>query len=73
MLALHFATYAIPSGMESSFVFVRRAREKLGLTQAQFAERLDMHRSTINRYENGERLPLHARMAIERLLELEDK
>ena len=34
---------------------IRRAREQKGLTQAQLAERLGVHRGTVSRVETGKR------------------
>lgn len=39
---------------------LRTIRTELGLTQAEFADRLGLHQSTISRFENGD-LPLDKR------------
>lgn len=48
--------------------FVRDAREKLGLTQAELADKLGIERRTIMRYEGSTPLPLTTRFALMYLL-----
>jgi DNA-binding XRE family transcriptional regulator len=48
--------------------FVRSAREKLGLTQAELADKLGIERRTIMRYESKTPLPLTTRFALMYLL-----
>jgi DNA-binding XRE family transcriptional regulator len=47
---------------------VKRARAKLKLTQAEFAEKLGLERRTIMRFERGDDLPLQTRIAIRHML-----
>jgi DNA-binding XRE family transcriptional regulator len=55
--------------MTTTADFVKRARQRLKLTQAQLAEALGLERRSIVRFEKGEELPLQTRLAIERLLD----
>jgi DNA-binding transcriptional regulator YiaG len=55
--------------MRDTAGYVKRAREKLKLTQAEFAERLGLERRTIMRYEQGDDLPQRTRLAIRQLIE----
>ena len=48
--------------------FVRDAREKLGLTQAELADKLGIERRTVMRYEGATPLPLTTRYALKHLL-----
>lgn len=48
--------------------FVKRARAKLKLTQAEFAEQLGLERRSIVRYERGGFLPPTVQLAIKHLL-----
>ena len=52
---------------------VRRARKKLGLTQAELGERLGLERRTIIRFEQGEHLPTQTRLAIRHLMTLHNR
>ena len=49
---------------------VRDARSRMGLTQAQFAERLSVTPLTVHRWESGQSYP--RRLALERLQQLEE-
>jgi DNA-binding XRE family transcriptional regulator len=54
---------------KTSAEFVRSARERLGLTQAELANKLELERRTIMRYETGSsHLKLHVRYALMYLL-----
>jgi transcriptional regulator with XRE-family HTH domain len=59
--------------MFDSAGYVKRAREKLKLTQAELAEALELERRTIMRYEQGEHLPRQTRLAIRQLLDARDR
>lgn len=50
-------------------VLVRRVRERMGLTQEQFAQEVGVSFSTVNQWENGRRRPQPYLM--KRLLEIE--
>jgi DNA-binding transcriptional regulator YiaG len=53
---------------------IKLARKMLGMTQAKFAERLDVHRITVSRWERGVRKPYGAEVkAIELLVDKEAK
>ncbi len=57
-------------GYNISRNFIRKTRAKLGLTQAQLAERLGKGKRTIIRYENGDTpLPQSVVMALQALKE----
>ncbi len=47
---------------------VKGLRRRLGLTQAQFAQRLGVTYSTVNHWENGKRTPLP--FLVQRLLQM---
>ena len=54
---------------KTSAEFVRSARERLGLTQAELGDKLGLERRTIMRYETGSsHLKLHVRYALMYLL-----
>jgi DNA-binding XRE family transcriptional regulator len=57
------------AAMRDTAGYVKRARAKLRLTQEEFAERLGLERRTIMRYEQGDDLPLLARLAIRQLVD----
>lgn len=60
-----------PSPTPTDAEFVKDAREQLGLTQAEFGEKIGRDRRTIVRYEQGEPVPTPTRLAITHLLALE--
>jgi len=62
-------TSTTKTAMTSTADFVKKARQRLKLTQAQLAEALGLERRSIVRFEKGEELPLQTRLAIERLVE----
>lgn len=47
---------------------IRELRERLGLTQEQFAQKVGVTYSTVNHWENGKRVPLP--FLVKRLFEL---
>ena len=49
--------------------FARRVRKRLGLTQAEFARRIDVPRETIRNWEQGKRGPTGAARALLRVLD----
>ena len=49
--------------------FVRRVRRRLGLTQVEFARRIDVPRETIRNWEQGKRGPTGAARALLRILD----
>lgn len=55
--------------MRDTAGYVKRARAKLKLTQAEFADRLGLERRTIMRYEQGDDLPLQTRLAIRQIVD----
>lgn len=50
--------------------FVKKARTRLKLTQAEFAEKVGLERRSIVRYEQGGDLPLTVKLAIDQLVTL---
>ncbi len=50
---------------------VRKLRQRLDLTQEQFAQKVGVTYSTVNRWENGKRLPLP--FLVKRLLEMREE
>ncbi len=50
---------------------VKELRERLDLTQQQFAQRVGITYSTVNHWENGKRVPLPS--LVNRLLELKEE
>ncbi len=49
--------------------FARRVRRRLGCSQAEFAERIDVSLDTIRNWEQGKRLPTGAAKALLRVLD----
>jgi putative transcriptional regulator len=49
--------------------FARRVRQRLGLSQAEFARRIDVSLDTIRNWEQGKRSPTGAARALLRLLD----
>lgn len=49
--------------------FARRVRKRLGFSQAEFAERIDVSLDTIRNWEQGKRSPTGAAMALLKVLE----
>lgn len=46
--------------MQDAAKFARRVRERLGLTQAEFSQRIDVSLNTIRNWEQGKRSPTGA-------------
>ena len=61
------------AAVSDSAAFVQRARAKLGLTQSELADRLGLERRSIMRFERGDELLLHVRLAIKHLLHLHER
>lgn len=49
--------------------FARRVRRRLGLTQAEFSERIDVPLDTIRNWEQGKRIPTGAAKALLKVLD----
>ncbi len=49
--------------------FTRRVRRRLGLTQVEFARRIDVSHETIRNWEQGKRGPMGAARALLRILD----
>ena len=49
--------------------YARRVRRRLGLTQVEFARRIDVPRETIRNWEQGKRCPTGAAKALLRVLD----
>ena len=54
--------------MSTTADFIKRARARLKLTQAELAEMLGLERRSIMRYEKGDQLPPAISLAIKHLL-----
>ena len=55
--------------MQDAARFVRRVRRRLGLTQQQFAKRIDVPLDTIRNWEQGKRYPTGAAKALLKILD----
>jgi putative transcriptional regulator len=55
--------------MQDAARFARRVRKRLGFSQAQFAERIDVSLETIRNWEQGKRSPTGAAKALLKVLE----
>jgi putative transcriptional regulator len=55
--------------MQDAARFARRVRKRLGFSQAQFAERIDVSLATIRNWEQGKRSPTGAAKALLKVLE----
>lgn len=55
--------------MQDAARFARRVRKRLGFSQAQFAERIDVSLDTIRNWEQGKRSPTGAAKALLKVLE----
>lgn len=49
--------------------YVRRVRKRMGLTQAEFAERIQVPLDTIRHWEHGQRMPTGAAKALLKVLD----
>jgi putative transcriptional regulator len=54
--------------MQDAAQFARRVRQRLGLSQTEFARRIDVSADTIRKWEQGKRSPTGAAKALLRLL-----
>ena len=55
--------------MQDMARFARRVRRRLGLTQVEFARRIDVPHETIRNWEQGKRCPTGAARALLRILD----
>lgn len=55
--------------MQDAAKFARRVRKRLGLTQAEFSERIDVSLDTIRNWEQGKRSPTGAAKALLKVLD----
>ena len=55
--------------MQDAAQFARRVRQRLGLSQAEFARRIDVSADTIRNWEQGKRSPTGAARALLRMLD----
>lgn len=55
--------------MQDAARFVRRVRRRLGLTQQEFARRIDVPLDTIRNWEQGKRYPTGAAKALLKILD----
>lgn len=55
--------------MQDAAKFARRVRKRLGLSQAEFAERIDVPLETIRNWEQGKRRPTGAAKALLKVLD----
>jgi putative transcriptional regulator len=55
--------------MQDTARFVRRVRRRLGLTQQEFARRIDVPLDTIRNWEQGKRYPTGAAKALLKILD----
>jgi putative transcriptional regulator len=56
------------AAMQDAAQFARQVRQRLGLSQAEFAQRIDVSLETIRNWEQGKRSPTGAAKALLRLL-----
>lgn len=55
--------------MQDAAKFARRVRKRLGLSQAEFSERIDVSLETIRNWEQGKRSPTGAAKALLKVLD----
>lgn len=55
--------------MQDAARFARRVRKRLGLSQAEFSERIDVSLETIRNWEQGKRCPTGAAKALLKVLD----
>jgi len=55
--------------MQDAAKFARRVRKRLGLSQAEFSERIDVSLDTIRNWEQGKRCPTGAAKALLKVLD----
>ena len=56
--------------MQDAAKFARRVRKRLGLSQAEFSERIDVSLETIRNWEQGKRCPTGAAKSLLKVLDL---
>jgi Predicted transcriptional regulator len=57
------------TAMQDAAKFARRVRKRLGFSQAEFAERIDVSLDTIRNWEQGRRIPTGAAKALLKVLD----
>jgi putative transcriptional regulator len=57
------------AAMQDAAKFARRVRKRLGLSQAEFSERIDVSLDTIRNWEQGKRSPTGAAKALLKILD----
>ena len=57
------------AAMQDAAKFTRRVRKRMGLTQAQFSERINVSLDTIRNWEQGKRSPTGAAKALFKVLD----
>lgn len=67
-LAAHQAADEAQAALDAA-KFARRVRRRLGLSQAEFSERIDVSLETIRNWEQGKRSPTGAAMALLKILD----
>jgi putative transcriptional regulator len=67
-IALQQATDEV-EGMRDAARFARRVRKRLGLSQAEFSERIHVSLDTIRNWEQGKRCPTGAAQALLQVLD----
>lgn len=67
-IALHQATDEAEA-MQDAAKFARRVRKRLGLSQAEFSQRIDVSLDTIRNWEQGKRRPTGAAKALLKVLD----
>lgn len=67
-IALHQAMDE-SAAMQDAAKFARRVRKRLGFSQAEFAERIDVSLDTIRNWEQGKRCPTGAAKALLKVLD----
>ena len=68
IIAAHQATDEAEA-MQDAAKFARRVRKRLGLSQAEFSQRIDVPLDTIRNWEQGKRCPTGAAKALLRVLD----
>lgn len=67
-ITLHQATDEA-AAMQDAAKFARRVRKRLGLSQAEFSQRIDVSLDTIRNWEQGKRRPTGAAKALLKVLD----
>ena len=68
VIAAHQAADEV-GAMQDAAKFARRVRKRLGLSQAEFAQRIDVPIDTIRNWEQGKRSPTGAAKALLKVLD----